>query len=488
MNKIGESHNHSDFARNCRAIWGTWEKGGANRALEARDKLNLGKAKGAPEANDAEVNELLEAHVRGALLDGFLYSLQWKMGSTLHIELGGPKDKDTRLYLDYLGVSNASARPLLVFEAKRQSVKLPVLRERDTNAADAIARILSDLGNSSGPWVEILEQLGSYWEFATRNGTVNSVKRVAISNGDWLVVFQKPAESFGANSGTAINSSTIRVFEGIEEIIARSEEVFWLLAYSQLTDDKEWLAPGSVKNYFADGKVERAMFGLTLDYSAGETLFGPNPHIAITPVLYLFAKGGGWIGVRDEQFDIMPSRRDGHAGHLATIEGFARRLLDDVTGELGYAFPVVPIDEAGLLQSENLPPVRRATEVKSERYELITGVETHFWSLPDMPGPCMFHSWAEANSHNVAHQNPIRRSSVDPRCFFAEQHPCHCAHRARFNTKKLALRVEGKTVFAFCKIWEIDQYLCCRSCVYNVLCFKNEGIKACDPRPAPATA
>jgi len=478
--------NHVDFAKRYSECLEVWRKHTAAFLVDVRNSV-VARRPDATEADWAdEYKSLLEAHVRVFVVDGFLRSLQWNMGVEVFPEVGGAITADRRFYIDYLGVSRASNTPIMLVEAKRESVALPGIRRSAIDERQGVLNALVDiLGGKevAGQWGEIIEQLRGYRDQVAAGPVGATLKRVVVTNGDWLIIFINPQKTLTGD----VNPADIKVFLDARAVLDASELVFSLLSYSCVSEERNWIKPGHVRAYLgANGTVKAAMFGLTLDYSVGQTTMDPSPHVSVTCTLYLLCDEGRWIGVRDDELrDTIPLREGHQADHLVTMEGHFIALRQRVERQLGLGLNILPVAHDDILADYDLPAVRKANEVKHERYELVLGDRFHYWSLPEQPGPCRFHTWDEANAAMVAIRRPINKPSADPRCFFASGHRCHCPDMDVHTAKSATVGANGPSADPFCKIWRIDEHMCCRSCVYQDLCFGAQH-KACDPRARAA--
>jgi len=81
--------------------------------------------------------------------------------------------------------------------------------------------------------------------------------------------------------------------------------------------------------------------------------------------------------------------------------------------------------------------------------------------------------------------NPVLRGWIayygSPRSFFISTEPNHCAHRDAASAKAAMITEtnrtrcgarSGRNGQAFCEIWAFEQYLCCRTCVFEDACMR----------------
>ena len=121
--------NHTDFREEIANV----RRSFVSKNSQVLERLQHSLAGPEPEPGTSRrmAEELLEAHARTYLIDGFLYALNWNISFSnepLSIAPELPvkmtQESETK-FLDYLGFDKQTAAPLLIVEAKRPSATLP---------------------------------------------------------------------------------------------------------------------------------------------------------------------------------------------------------------------------------------------------------------------------------------------------------------------------------------------------------------------------
>ena len=89
-------------------------------------------------------------------------------------------------------------------------------------------------------------------------------RRVVITNGDWLVLFLDPYDTF-VQEGTP-NPNHILVFLDRDEIEQRHRELFRYLEHGHVSRTARGLEPGELSFHIAGDAVDRLMHGIRLHY------------------------------------------------------------------------------------------------------------------------------------------------------------------------------------------------------------------------------
>src|ERR1700728_328192 len=149
------------------------------------------------------IDPTLEHNVRKVFLNRLLIALGWKLETTVAEE--ARVKGDTTLFLDYLGVHLDTRIPLLIFEAKaweKPFISALTAAGKRQTANELIARALNYIkggkqGSSPviGEWIEWVSKLQDY-VLNLKDQSIHVVGRVAISSGQWLVVFTEPGLAF----------------------------------------------------------------------------------------------------------------------------------------------------------------------------------------------------------------------------------------------------------------------------------------------------
>lgn len=144
------------------------------------------------------VDSLLEIQIRTYFVDILLGALNWHLDSNLLPEAAVVSEsRGTRRFLDYLGIERNTDRPLLVVETKRPNSPPPATRRHMQDGSDFSSVICAGLAGEElvGEWNDWLNTLRDY--ISSIEKQINRVpERVAITNGNWLILFTDPADAF----------------------------------------------------------------------------------------------------------------------------------------------------------------------------------------------------------------------------------------------------------------------------------------------------
>lgn len=138
-------------------------------------------------------------------------------------------------------------------------------------------------------------------------------------------------------------------------------------------------------------------------------------------------------------------------------------------------FPGFPVSTENSVSPTKYKQVVKPFEKACNEWLFVTGTQLHYLkSFPEFH-TCRFHDWA--NCRNAGRQigsAAISTSSVNlPRAFFTDGHMCHCAHQT----------VHDRCVKR-CHIQALDERSCCRTCIYQDLCWTPEDLEGlpCESR------
>lgn len=455
-----------------------------------------------PVAEQPKANLDLEAHLRVYVVNSFLAALNWRMDvsaadgmPSLAPEVAVRSlEKGTTRFMDYLGIERETGTPLLVVETKRPSAELPRLRDPSNVYAKINHSALVSQGLDGAElvydWNKWLVDIRDYVR-SVQARAGRTPARAVITNGDWFIIFLDPVDSF-LDAGTK-DAAKIMVVRGSggwdptvqqvapSEMERRYTEVFEHLEYQRVLGKAPLLSPGTVAFNIDGQNVQRVMHGLRLRYEKLRNVHTPSPHISIAPVLFLQSRFGMWLTVdaSEAQFEL-PHRKDQLVQHLADVAAASTALLAQVNQALGKVIAPTSLAShyADAASFGALPAVR---ETSVDEYIVATGDQTHYLrATPTVPG-CPFHEVSAAFAHGVQPADVIMTRSLNPRAFFMSGEVHHCAHREAWAAKAAAITPanqaqcgprSGNVGQAFCEIWRVDEYLCCRTCVFEAVCTK----------------
>jgi len=401
----------------------------------------------------------------------------------------GQIDPETgdRRFMDYLGFERGVDEPLLVVEAKRPS-KFPIPANGSVETASAlIAQWLVDPISAESPWDEWLPSLLDYVRaVALRTGRFPV--RTAITDGNWLVIFEYPEDSF--TEGARPNPDFIHVFMDENEIIERYDKVFALLDQHEVSRRAEDLPPGAIRGAIDPERVVSIMHGLRLHYASSETVGHLVPTISVLPVIFLRSDSGSWLKVAHKVIDVetirfFPIRYDELVAHLADVRADAERLLDRVQHQLGRHLQPANLvnhyrDDAfeGMHGIEELPD-------RDGDFWIVTGQATHFLLGAPEQIACRYHDFGRAREDQCqALETPLINPSITrPRAFFTNGRAHHCCNEDVFEAKRVLIQIEnlercgtrsGRIKDKFCEIAPVEELLCCRLCAFHDVCIGSD--------------
>ncbi len=447
----------------------------------------------APDAPVGYAGEIIEATlehtVRQRFLNQLLSALGWKVSTT--VEEARVKG-DTTLFLDYLGVHLDSRVPLLIFEAK--AWEKPFVSElkatgRRPQPEELIARALNYIkaGRKGSPpvigeWIEWLSKLTDYVRDLNAQSK-HLVSRVAISSGQWLVIFTDPGGAFlDAGDVTEID---ILVFR-ISELVRDSDHIFRQISYGQLVVDiPSPVRPTQLTGFISASSVRRVFRALWINWKSfgSEGMLDTFPQVLVYPAAVLERVDGILLHVADGHFGrvFLPAEVGGLKEHLEEVERNSDRLLSAIFQELQKnfevsdlaafpGFPATPLrgSRAGLVPEPKQPPVQfiRPWPNSAGEFLLVTGVHAHFLLAMPTVNACIGHDWvACSGSGQQVGSAPILLPSVDPRSIYISGTSHHCAHRAIHDR-----RTEKCYVAAF------ESFLCCKACIFQRTCWPGQPV------------
>jgi len=473
--------NADEFLIRFRKIQGDYERIFGSRIAKIRSQY-AGKSKPEQDLPDQQ----LEAHAREYFVNAFLAALNWRLDArpedglpNLVPEAPIRSAETGRIrFLDYLGLERGTDNPLLIVETKRPSAGLPRNWEPAATYSDIVSRGLAG-EPLYGDWNRWLNTLRDYVR-SVHQRTQKVPRRVLITNGKWLIVFLDPSDAFLEN-GTS-NPNKILVFVNRDDIERRYTELFREVEHSRVLGEAPPLTSAELPFYVEGSAVDRVMHGLRLKYGKKE-IVRQNiiPVISIAPVVFLRSQYGTWFRVETPPtvyFEI-PNKTDDFSGHLTQVQEAAEQLLAEV--QRGLKTELKPISLVDHYNDHDefatLPGVR---ELEPDEFLVVTGDKTHYLLSQPSVLDCPYHDWEKCNTYGVpSNPGPIVSPSVSPRSFFRSGESYHCAHRDVYNTKATPITAanrdrcgprSGQDGQAFCEIWRFEQYLCCRTCVFEEVC------------------
>jgi hypothetical protein len=449
----------------------------------------------------AQTADPLEHVTRRHLIDHMLSALGWDIHRmSLEMIEEARTRGETTLFIDYLGINPRTRVPRMIFEAKawaKPFVKAsPIGAEqqgqRNTSSDSALLAAAIQHCKSGAPrqrspvtaeWTDWISALRDYVvTIHAESGHV--VSRVAISTGQWLVVFTDPEVVFIRPGEVPVGA--IRVFIG-SQLIESSDEIFELLDRTNLINDIPlYVSPSRLPAFTSAADIAHVFRALWITRHAQGAHFRIRPQLIVNAALVIARRDGAILTVLDDQLQesVVPHVYEELPQHIADVTELADRLLEGTIREIEH--PLIPspasefpgFDQAAL-QGDALDPTQPVTLVKPwqprpDEFLLVLGVDAHFLRLQPEVGPCAFHEWAACHAHQQS-QGPtaIMSRSVDPAAFFFSGELHHCAHRLIHDRRRER-----------CQIRPFEQFLCCRACSLQSFCWNVADLARL---PCPAT-
>jgi hypothetical protein len=399
------------------------------------------------------------------------------------------------LFLDYLGVTLEARIPLMIFEAKAWAKPLinasALGRDQQGSRNTASLRDLIVAGlqhcKSRAPdgespvtaeWTEWLGALLKYVK-AIHAESGHIVSRVAISSGQWLVVFSDP-EAIFLKEGN-IPDAAIRVFVG-PEIIEKSDEIFDLIARWVVTEDvPAYIRPSQLPSFTTSAEIIRAYRALWVTREAQGPHFQVHPQVILNVALVVERRDGILLTVLDDQLEhlALPCDYARLSEHLRGVAALSNLLVDLVQKEIGVELIPASIQlfpgfrPAGFRSHGTIrasPATRslvKSWTQRADEFLLVLGADTHYLRAAPDVHDCVFHDWGECRvQHQSQGSGPVLARSVSPAAFFFSGEGHHCAHRIVHD------RREGR-----CQIQPFEQFLCCRACVLQSYCWPGDELQ-----------
>lgn len=426
----------------------------------------------------------LEHNVRKIFLNRMLTALGWNLETTVAEE--ARVKGDTTLFLDYLGVHLDTRIPLLIFEAK--SWEKPFVSASSAVGGrqapeDLIASALNYVksGNGappvSGEWIEWLSKLRDYVRIL-REQSHHMVSRVAISSGQWLVIFTEPAAAF--LDAADVNSANILVFQ-TDSFVRESDHIFGQISYGQLVADiPSPLRATQLRGFISASAVRRVFRALWTRWEASGSagLLDTFPQMIVYPAVILERSDGVLLHVAEGRSarQFVPADANAVKEHLDAVKQSSDGLLETIFEHLEQrfevsdlaafpGFPVTPLrgSRVGLVPQRVHRRVQfvRPWPDRADEFLLVTGASSHFLLEGPTVDPCLGHSWAACQEAGVqVGHAPVIFSSVDPKAFYISGADHHCAHR------EIHDRRQGN-----CYLAAFESFLCCRACTFQQICW-----------------
>lgn len=390
-----------------------------------------------PKRRTPDLEEALEAHVRTYLIDGMLKALRWTIIPSTPAEIANmiPEaqvDSATgvRRYMDYFGYEREVNQPLLIIEAKRPS-PFPIPAGGSTETASAeVASWLSQPAIAPGEWKTWIPSLQDY-VVSVFDRTGSFPLRAAITDGDWIVIFENTSDAFGA-TGTR-DARFIHTFCDKSDVDDRYDLVFRLLDQRLVSRSASEIPPGAIAGVIDPAIVVKLFHGLRLRYAKSETVGPLVPTISVTPTILLKSDTGSWVRVaRSGDPHFLPYRYDALPTHLQEVHDAAVSLLARVHQQLGREIEPGTIEDhyADDDSFEGMPGVEEIQR-QEDHFRIVTGSGTHYLLIEPTVPDCPYHDFGKSVELQCqAGDLPIiNRSIANPRAYFTNTQLHHCCMR-----------------------------------------------------------
>ena len=447
----------------------------------------------------------LEAHTRTFYIDALLRALNWQFESKELLNLI-PEfpikslSAGTTRFIDYFGL-DATNNALLILETKRPSSTLPRLKQNKSqfsipdkdNESLLINLFLSGNVELTEDWGKWLETLRDYSKSVSANNRAGQYpRRVVITNGDWLIIFLDPKDSF---SNTSPKLNRIIVYKNWNDVEKNTNQIFEYLEYYQVLGRTPPLSFGEIGFHLHPNNLDVAMFGLRLIYeeeigfSSENTIsYDSTPRLKVLPVVFIRTTNGVWFRIDSrilQESQYIPHDQILIKAHIDKINESAIDLLEKINKKLGANLTCRSLAEhyASKDLFDELVTVTRKNIDKGEEFVIVTGSNTHYLKVESTIPNCDYHRWDNSKREGCATGNyPVKNSKIrDPRTIFKTDVEHHCSHQDIMKSKSSKLTIQnrdrcgsrsGKDQEAFCEIWKFEEHLCCRTCAFEEVCTK----------------
>lgn len=476
-------------------------------AFSRQEQVLRAELSHAQEGTSPRASDLLERRTRRFLVDGILRAFGWDADDAAAVREEARSSSATGdpLYFDYLGFASDARTPVLIVEAKGADIDAPRPRsgaalsslETAKLLANEIAIVKGSTGSSriTAAWRGYLGDLRTYVQSLDAAGRA-TLRRVVITTGKWLVVFDDPIETFVADG--VPDTNRIHFFSSVGDIQAEVERIYLLLHRRCLVDDiplttsvadaLRWMRSDHVDGYL------RAVLVATTKSGARRRAY---PTRSIYPALAIETGGRVFVVVDydtravEEKMDVddigylveaiqvkgtaLESRMRSVIGAAATpksLVAFAglttsptdTLMRERVTVEAGSSAARAGVDP----QLKRLVDVTGEVGVDSE-FVIVTG-ESWFYKFNEPLGPeCTYHLWRTAKDGGVT--SDLVPMSYTPESFTQDAQVRHCAHGDHRAVRDRRCQLDG-----------IETHLCCRACVFEQVCWGSDR----SPLPCPA--
>jgi len=437
------------------------------------------------------IDECLENHARTYIINGMFEALNWPLQSSVGLPKFVPEapieslQRGTRRFLDYFGLSSSTRKPLIIVEAKRPSLKLP----SNDNPSEIFSNGLKGISLGKD-WDDILSTIRDY-VCSTTAQFGHTPHRVVITNGNWLLLFLNPVQTFVSKN---IDVGDIIVYSDADEICDKAHEVWEYLEYNNIagkTDTRSYQI-GELPFTIDASKVKKIALGLKLIYYEAPTHTSARPQICILPIVLISSHDNVWVYVQRSNYPgfELPHRNEQLGDHFREVSAYSASLLSEVVQSIQLNIDLSPVlvhyeqEEDLFNEFKGVNAISSKENHGGQHFILLTGVTAHFISENPSVADCRYHIWKNSQEEGVAIDTPVFMPSVfQPKSSFVDGQPYHCSHISVQAAKMGQLSDENKhrcglrsnpIGSAFCEIIQFEELLCCRVCVFESVCTKSD--------------
>lgn len=443
----------------------------------------------------SSISESLQAHFVEYLINSFLQALNWQLNANVDDKLPDfvrETFPNIRQAYGLLGTEGEERNDLLIIKIKHSKNLLPkrlsqIYAEDESVSSIIVAGIKGE--NLTDEWNEWLDDLRK--EVEAVYDYTETLRRLIITNGYWLIIFINPKDTFLLNKydlnnilvfSTGVDDTQIKE----EKIIGAYNKVYACLEHQRVLNETFPLSIGRLSSYITSRNISRVMHGLRLIYTRKNS-FKRSPIIDVMPIVFLRSYDGSWLRV-DSGIDRSIPHEANSSGteslklHLEDVEEIAGNLLGQISRCLSTTLLPSTIES----HNENDNYFRELKLVESvkgnkdcEEYIIVTGQRTHYLRLNQNVSQCLHHNWMYNNKTGCATARPILVQEIEPRSFFTSGEEHHCCHQQVEQAKSNQVMTRSQQLFGlskkkdysvFCKIWSFERYLCCRNCIFENVC------------------
>ncbi|MCS0612904.1 hypothetical protein NX783_09140 [Massilia kyonggiensis] len=452
---------------------------------ESYDNLHLPAIEGAAEASQklssgayaGKGRELIvEAQVRTYLIDPILKTLGWQLNLASEVLVEAAVDPtdtgENRRFLDYFGreTDETVARPLLIVEAKRASASLPGAPtmqqyerlEKIVGAFAAISAGEKKTRHIGAEWITWLKTLVDYVR-RIYVGYGTAPKCVAMTNGEWFLVFTNPHATFIDNSPT---TDDIQIYESLEAVIRRVGEFHAALSFGSLSSLIPIQHPADLHQFVAAGSSVDLVMCLELTFNYVQDV---QPSISARVYARVQVSPNVWVTFRIEHSPIyqpIPPKESMFWDGAAALQECRDQLLNELSKYASLNLLKVTEYEKRVQPTAVPSPMSNSPLCSSTVpgvFHLVLGDTPFFATANDEYDECSYHAFGPANAIGLASSTaPFIGPTRNPPVYFHSGSNFHCAHRTVHSQRQKK-----------CILLAFESHLCCNRCAFVQHCWPN---------------